>query len=342
MTSIAALALVLLLVTAAAPVRAQSAGGLYSLSPGGAPIPEGVLDDPRVAGVTVRWRWQQVEIAPGVRDWSYFDTEIARVAAAGKSVFLKITAGGINVPPYVVAQVATFSWTDGETGHTLTMPLFWDAYLLNRKYAFIAAIGSRYRNHPAVRAVGVSCANAKTDDWNVPHEPDDIERWKTVAGYTSGKLVNVCKTTITRVAAAFPTQTIVLPIGSNGQLDPTPNHVATTVADWGLATYPGRFKIARHALNARTPLPDDAGADWRVVYDRRPNAFGQMLAPVTVDDGCRLSGSASPADPAGVLTAAIRTGAAYEMPLLELYDVDILDPALRGVIDEAALLFPPR
>ena len=321
-----------------------AARGVYALPPGGVPIPQAVLDHPQVAGVTVRGRWQNVESEPFGYDWSYFDEQIARVAAAGKPVFLKITAGGVNVPPHVLDQALTrFSFVDtdpySQIEGTQTIPVFWDPVFLTYKFYFIAAMGQRYASHPAVRLVGVSCANAKTDDWNVPREPVDITRWRA-AGYTSAKLIDACKQTVTATMQSFPLQRVVMAVNVNGKLDASPNHVWRTVADWALQTYPGRFMIAKHNLSARTPTPLNtaAGTEWRLTYERRPNVLGQMLWFVTGDTTCRMNGNVSPCNPAVTLRKAVRTADAYEMPIVEIYHADILNPVLQPVIEEAARL----
>ena len=324
----------------AGPARA---GGVYALPQGGVPIPQAILDDPRVSGVVVRWQWQNVEEDEGLYDWDYFDEQIQRVSAAGKSVFLKITAGGINVPPYVMEQVQTFAFLDDDPYTpqvgTLTIPLFWDPVFLYYKKAFIAAMGRRYASNPAVLLVGVSCANAKTDDWNVPHNDADIRRWRA-AGYASGKLIDACKQTIDAAMRAFPSQFVVLSINSNGRLDPTPNYVSRIVADWGLQKYPGRFMLAKHNVSAKTPVPGDAIIDdWKIVYERRPNVLGHMLWFVTRDATCRMNGGVTPCDAATMLRKAVRTADAYDMPMVEIYHADILNPALKSVIDEAVSRF---
>jgi hypothetical protein len=344
----ARVALYLLLISSRlVPVPADAGpprpAGVYALSAGGAELPQAILDDPRLAGVTVRWRWQSVEIQEGEYDWTYFDEQIARVAAAGKSVFLKITAGGLNVPPFLMAHVATFSFLDPSPytplEGVLTIPVFWDQVFLARKMALIEAMGRRFAAHPTVRLVGVSCANAKTDDWNVPHTGADVERWRA-AGYASWKLIAACKQTIAATMRAFPHQHVVLAVASNGPLDRTPNYVSRTVIDWALQRYPDRFLFAKHNLSARTPAPlaHVPSDTWELVHERHPHAIGQMLWSVTGDRACRMQGGVAPCDPAAVLRKAVGTGAAYGMPLLEIYGVDIRNPALDDVIDEALRL----
>ena len=341
------LLLVLGLLLGSATVRAESppVGGIYALISGGVAVSSAILDDPLIAGVTIRSKWQSVEIRDNEYDWSYFDEQIARVAAAGKPVFLKVTAGGVNVPPFLMSRVATFSFEDSHPyvsfDGTLTIPTFWDPVFLSRKMALIEAMGRRFANHPAVLLVGVHCANAMTDDWNVPHTNADIEQWRAI-GYTSAKLINACKETIVTTMRAFPHQYVVLPVNNNGKLDKTGNYVSKTVVDWALQQYPARFLLAKHNLSATTPTPSQVKPSdaWDIVRLRRGYAVGQMLWYVTDDKSCRMNGGVKPCNPVTVLRRAVTTGDSYGMPLIEFYAVDLRNPALDAVIDLAADLLP--
>jgi hypothetical protein len=53
-----------------------------------------VYSDPDVDGIGMRQRWADLEPAEGVYDWTYLDNVIARAAAAGKAVLLRIGTGG--------------------------------------------------------------------------------------------------------------------------------------------------------------------------------------------------------------------------------------------------------
>ena len=78
----------------------------------------------------------------GMYDWSYFDSEITKVAKAGKKVLLRISSGGKNTPEWVFdAGVQTFSFVDPQTNATITVPVWWDPIFLEKKRNFIAAMG---------------------------------------------------------------------------------------------------------------------------------------------------------------------------------------------------------
>ena len=64
--------------------------GVFSLSNSDRIANEIVLNNPDVTGVCIRHSWASLEPAEGVFDWTFLDSEVARAAAAGKQVMLRI------------------------------------------------------------------------------------------------------------------------------------------------------------------------------------------------------------------------------------------------------------
>ena len=69
---------------------AQIPRGVFSLSNSDRIANEIVLNNPDVTGVCIRHSWASLEPAEGVFDWTFLDSEVARAAAAGKQVMLRI------------------------------------------------------------------------------------------------------------------------------------------------------------------------------------------------------------------------------------------------------------
>jgi hypothetical protein len=339
--------------------------GIYSLTPPGKPAHAAILTHPNVAGVVLRGQWQEVAPSEGVYDWSYFDTELARMTNADKAVLLRITAGGRNTPSWVLeAGAQTFSFLDTNPysttyGETLTIPVFWDPIFLEKKKAFIAAMGGHFaaprvflkRKRPPLTAIGqrlaangmitlvsTACANATTSDWHVPHSEADIAQWLAL-GYTSEKVIQACKETIDATMTAFPHQHILMAIGRTSKhLDPNPDYVARAVIEYAKARYPDRFIVQKNSLAATTPDPTVTTklGNWQLVLENRPLVGGQMLWFVTDDDTCHMNGQITPCDPATVLRQAVTIGGHYGMQYQEIYQEDILNSNLADVIGEAA------
>jgi chitodextrinase len=324
--------------------------GVFSSTGAETAVEPAVLANPLVEGVTIRSRWQTVEATEGVHDWSYLDAEVSRVAGAGKQILLRIASGGRNTPAWVMTpEVQTFSFLDDNPysptyNTTVTIPVFWDPAFLERKRRFIAAVGQRFGAIPGFVLVSASCANALTDDWNVPHSPDEVQAWFAV-GYSSDKLIDACAQVIDATMAAFPDQLVLMAIGRNGnQLDPDTDFVARHVIGYGRSVYPGRFFVQKNSLSARTPDPATTTSleGWQPLYDSRPEVGGQMLWYVTNDPTCRMNGQVAPCDPATMLSQAVQTGANYGMQYEEIYERDVVNPDLATVIRDAAdVLSPP-
>jgi hypothetical protein len=157
-------------------------------------------------------------------------------------------------------------------------------------------------------------------------------------------LVNACKKILDATMAAFPNQVVTMPVGrSSNKLDPDPDYVARNVVEYAMTTYPGRFIVQKNSLSADTPDPSVMpllGA-WQIIYDNQPEVAGQMLWAVTDDSTCRMNGGVKPCDPATVLQEAVRIGAGYGMGYEEIYQKDILNPALADVISYAADILRP-
>jgi hypothetical protein len=107
---------------------------------------------------------------------------VAKAAAAGKVVLLRIITQS-GKPAWVTAAVQqagglffTFEDDDGP----LTIPVFWDPTFLAKRKAMITALGAHFTSNPTVKIVSASFANAKSEDWSVPHTGPDVANWFAV------------------------------------------------------------------------------------------------------------------------------------------------------------------
>src|SRR5712691_8235012 len=74
------------------PVKAfsQVPRGVFSLSGSGVAAGSDVLANPNVLGISLRQNWVDLEPSEGNFNWTFLDSEVARAAAAGKVVMLRI------------------------------------------------------------------------------------------------------------------------------------------------------------------------------------------------------------------------------------------------------------
>lgn len=320
---------------AAKPIGLPS--GIFSLTKAGQPIPEPLLKHPDLNGIVVRGTWQTVEPSEGRYDWRYFDEQIARVAGAGKLASLVITSGGLATPEWLLDQdVEQFTFLDRNpfhrtAGDTLSIPLFWDDTFLSHKKRLIEAMGKRFADKPGLILVSAQCANATTDDWNIPR---DIAQWRKV-GYTSEKLISACKQIIDATMAAFPKQFVRMAIGRvPTALGDPPDKVAQAIIRYAHERYPNRFIVQRHNLSARTPDPRETRQlhGWGVLHGARPLIAAQMLWPAKDTRSCRLNGGQKPCQAREMLARAMDIGEAYGISYVEVYGVDVLNPDLAAII----------
>lgn len=228
--------------------------GLFSLSGSALPPTDTVLNNPNVDGISIGEDWADLELADGVYDWSFYDTQIARITAAGKKILLRVATGagdatrGNNgkIPGWVIAQItASVGGTPNDcdhyfhfddNGHDRAMPTFWEPIFVQKRRELYTAMGARYGSNSNIKVVHVGVANARTNDWNVADSAtvDDIcgvgkserSRWLDL-GFTAQKLIDsACPAApatggvLDAVAAAFPGAYICF---SSGNMSSSPD-----------------------------------------------------------------------------------------------------------------------
>jgi hypothetical protein len=301
--------------------------GVFSLAQVGQPADSGVLANPVVDGISVRQAWRKLETSPGAYDWSFLDSEVARAGKAGKVVLLRVLSEGPGTPEWALSGVQTFSFRDKNQFHPETtgrIAVYWDQTYLARKKAMIQALGAHFSANPAVRIVAAISASNHSGDWGVPHTRVDISNWHAT-GYSSEKMIDVCKQIIDVTMQSFPRQCVTLAVGRSGRLDPDPNYVARAAAQYGRGHYPGRFIVQKNSLAATTPPPGSPDLKhFELLWESRPDVAGQMLWYSYGDPTCRNNGRKTPCDPEATLRRAIDIGLAYQMKYIEIYEQDVL------------------
>lgn len=307
------------------PAFAAVPPGVFSLSPAGVACRDTVLTNPSVDGVGIRQDWKDLEPTEGVYKWAFLDSEVARVAAAGKMILLRINTQ-FSKPGWVtnaVAEAGGTFFTFDKDGVATTIPVFWDLTFLTKKKAMIAALGAHFTGNTAIKIVWTSFANANSEDWSVPHTPADISHWQEV-GYTSEKLLDAGKQIIDATMTAFPNQYVTLAVAGNGNLDPDVNYVARNAILAARATWPGRLVVQKNSLATFNPPAPGTDTTFGVLWDSRPDVGGQMLDACFNDTTYRNNAGVAD-DPAVILHKSVNLGASYGMNYIEIYQLDVLN-----------------
>jgi hypothetical protein len=303
--------------------------GVFSLEKAGDPADPAVLSNVAVDGISIRQKWQELEKSKGIYEWTFLDSEIARAAKANKVVLVRILSEGPSTPGWVFDEgVQTFTYEDKNPYHTQKegkFAIFWDKTYLSEKKTMIEAVGKHLAGNPTVQIVAAICASSHSGDWHLPHSPPDIEHWQAV-GYTSERLLDVCKEIIDVTMQSFPRQAVVLAVGSNGKLDPNPDYVSRLAVQYGRTQYPGRLIAERNSLSAVSPPPvPGAMKHFKVLWDNRPDIAAQMLWFSYGDPTCRNNGGQKPCDPEVTLRKAVDIGVGYGMKFIEIYEQDVVN-----------------
>lgn len=299
--------------------------GVFSLSPGGKPAGEGPLSNPDVDGISVRGGWIDLEPTEGTFDFSFLDGEVARAAAAGKQVILRV-ATQAGKPAWVtqaVADAGGLFYTFDDNGVSTSIPVFWDPTFLAKKKAMIAALGAHFTRNTTIKVISTSFANATSEDWNVPHTSTEIPKWLAL-GYTSQKMLDAGKQIIDATMVAFPNQYVTLAVASNGDLDSDSDYVARNAIATARASWPGRLIVQKNCLSAINPPAPGTGTIFQLLWDSQPDVGGQMLWSTAGDTTYRNNGGIV-ADDSIVLHNSVNDGAAYGMRFIEIYQIDVIN-----------------
>ena len=304
--------------------------GVYSLFGTGTSIANDALENPDLAGFSIRQNWADLEPSEGSFDWSFLDSEVAKATAVGKGILLRINTQA-GKPAWVTAAIEEAGGiflTFDDDGVPTTIPVFWDPTFLAKKKAMIAALGAHFTNNPTVQIVVASFANATSEDWSVPHTAPAIADWFAV-GYTTEKMLDAGKQIIDATMAAFPNQYVTLAISGNGHvggtgnLDPTATYVAANVIATARAAWPGRLIVQINSLSAVNPVaPGRADSAWNVLWNSQPDVAAQMLFPCYDEPTYRVNGGV-PGDPTTVLTNSVNAALSYGIGYIEIYQKDV-------------------
>lgn len=342
-------------ITLRGSARAASISGVYALQDPGQPFAPEVLNNPNVDGVALRFRWNWLEPRDGSYDWSRLDNQIGQAASHGKKVSISIVPGW-GTPDWVYEAGAArytfmFSPGGGMMGcREASIPVPWDSIFMAKWGEFVRAAGAHYDSNPTLVSMKLLGINANTPEMILPHagpwskcpKSDQIANWQR-AGYTRTRLVETWHSLANLWSGAFPHKGLVLelvpggmpPIGDDGQVSARVNPNGDVLATQEIVS------LAVRTLGPQLIVQNDGLSgywNWEMIpqLSQRGVTVGyQMLWAATGDRQCRMNRGQQPCDPQTALAAAVNRGIETGARYLEIYPIDIRNPALQGIIADA-------
>ncbi len=302
--------------------------------PGDASVFAGaVFENSSIAGVAPRINWKDVEPNVNQFNWQIIDQVFTQATASGKFVVLTVVPG-FGTPGWALQGVTTaaFAHQYGPgTGQVGTLPMPWDQVYLSRWFAFLQQVADRYESNPAFRMISADGPTSVSEEMSLPDVGSDIKQWMAL-GYTPDKYAAAWKETFQSYARIFQKQFISLAlypglaIGHDGSRDITQR--ATTVQQIVAAglQYKERFALQGNGLVAASSGDN--------VYDLvRSNSGGlatgfELTTSATTNPG--REGDAG--SPVHALTLALQRGLQAHVNFLEIYQADIINPAMQEVL----------
>src|SRR5581483_8118785 len=288
-----------------------------------------------LAGLTFRTSWADLEPGDGQFKWQKLDEVFQKAEANGKWVRL-ILMPGFGTPAWALAgaQSATFPIKYGRgQGTPLPLPLPWDQTYLSRWFSFLRAVAQRYGPRPSFRMIAAAGPTSVSSEMSLPNTEPDVEQWRRL-GYTPDKYVGAWRQTFAAYADTFPGQYFSLalypglPIPDRKARDETRRQVASI----GIENYPSRVALQTSGLNANK---GEDGAGAQLVREASAKVLvGFMMSTSASRRTAEMCDSCGTAPDA--LQAAIKKGLDEGARYLEIYEPDVLDPAMQPVLASAA------
>lgn len=282
--------------------------------------------NPTGDGLALRTFWDKVEPTEGRRNWAYFDDGLAWAKRQGRKVSLSLAAG-IWSPVWVLdAPARTFEvslTSPAGQAQTKTMPLPWDPVFQKKWRATLMDFGRRYDSDPGVSYVVIGGLGFLIESY-VAKTPGDIRQFQSLGGVSAW--LDGAKKVVDVYAEAFPSTPFVLAMGP-----PIPTadgmDALLKLVDYGMQTYPGRFGIAHHGLDARSTMAYPPFAAIERYSSRSPAGFQMVWSTHGPNAGLIH----------GTLDEALDRAVALKAHFVEVYLEDCRDPAYTAVLKSASV-----
>lgn len=305
----------------AAPTAAG--GGMFILHSAYAPsLDAELLRRPYIRGVALQIGWRDVEPQEGQYQWGRIDDVLALAQREHKLVTIHILP--LRPPEWIFnAGAQEFSFTinfpgSPQYGRTVREVVPWDAVYLAKWRNMVKQFGARYNSNPAVFAVSVT---APVPEMVLPGSfPRNTEAYQRISGmYDRSVYLAAWKKMIDIYQEFFPGKYKFLAPG----IVFDDYQFADEVMQYAYQKFGNQLFAFCAGLKATLPTnfpPMEHIYSLLKEYGQKSNLGFQTIWSATDDPGKRMDGSLKAA-----LNNAVQMGASY----VEIYEVDVKNPALQ-------------
>lgn len=320
------------------PKEFQGKGGIYYLGNADIPINNSAFSNPNLAGVVVRFKWENLELAPNIFDWSFIDGEIAKAKASNK----RVTIQPLGYPNWIVTALgaSSYLYIDRNTFHstyldTLRDVITWDGVYLSRVENLIDRLAEKYSRDTVVsyiNLIGGQISRGLPD--SVVTVSGSKAFWKEFP-YNADTVVAKMKPMLDRYMLKFPKTPLWCSVDyvsfENKASARASNYLSSQFVTFGVSKYPERFGCWREDIAACNPQPDvQTTNQWYVMQQNRLRTGAQMLWNVQ-DGPTRMNRCGIlPGTKQVVLDSSFNNGLRLGMRYFEVYAADIQDPSLSN------------
>lgn len=166
------------------------------------------LNLPYVAGLSVRFRWEDIEPKPGEFDWSLLEKAHELTVASNKLLMIRVIAGTFS-PGWIYGQgVQKITFYGDETNWmkpdaVATMPIPWDENYLQAWERFLKSFGNKILDWSNVYCVQMTGGGVIGEMFLPKKRESTIEEWAK-AGISDEKLFYVWKRIIESYDKCIP------------------------------------------------------------------------------------------------------------------------------------------
>lgn len=318
----------------------QGKGGIYYLGTADIPVNNTAYANTNLAGVVIRFKWESLETAPNVFNWSYIDGEIAKAKANNKKVSLQV----LGYPMWVITSLgaSSYNYIDKNTNHTTYLDtlkdvLSWDNIYLSRVTNLINKFAEKYATDTTVayfNLIGGQISRGLPD--SVITAAGSKAFW-TEFSYNADTVIAKMKPVLDLYMTKFPKTALWCSVDyvsfetkASGKAN---NYLCSQFVTYGITNYPDRFGCWREDLSACNPQPNiQTTNQWYTMYQNNTRTGAQMLW--SVQDGPNRMNKCGivPNTRQVVLDSSINNGLRLGMRYFEIYGADIQDATLTANI----------